>query len=133
MSILKIAADGPVPLTVSGVPGRERWTGGGLSSPLQCTTVTYLPPSSSLAIEVGGELGVFACCAAVVFAWAVSAAGREAAMAGMMVAAAIVAVAAAASVAATPVTRFIVFPPLEMSLRDDKVRSMEPLRHDYRD
>jgi hypothetical protein len=49
-----------------------------------------------------------------------------------MVAAAIVAVAAVASVAATPVTRFIVFPPLEISLRVDKFnRSMEPLRHDY--
>jgi hypothetical protein len=45
---------------------------------------------------------------------------RGAAMAGPMVAAAIVAAAAVASVAATAVTRFIVFPPLEMS-------------HDYRD
>jgi hypothetical protein len=50
-----------------------------------------------------------------------------------MVAAAIVAVAAVASVAATAVTRFIVFPPLEMSLRVDKIQSMEPLHHDYRD
>src|SRR6202012_167072 len=45
---------------------------------------------------------------------------RGAAMAGPMVAAAIVAAAAVASVAATAVTRFIVFPPLEMSLRDER-------------
>src|SRR6202035_5015598 len=131
LSILDIAEDGPPPLTISGVPGLPRWTGGGLSTPWQRTTVTYLPPSSSLAISVGRELAGLACFAVAVRACAVArlacAAGwpateRGAAMAGPMVAAAIVAAAAVASVAATAVTRFIVFPPVEMRLRDERVK-----------
>ena len=47
-----------------------------------------------------------------------------------MVAAAIVAVAAVASMAATAVTRFIVFPPLEMSLRDRKGLIDGAVHHD---
>ena len=95
----RIAADGPVPFTVSGVPGLPRVTGGGLSAPWQCTTVTYLPPSSSLPIVVGAKPPGRG--AATAFGWApkadraaacsaglaeCAASGRGAAAAGMVAA-----------------------------------------------